>query len=331
MNVRICTWEYVTTFDGQPSESQVLKQFGEEFPQIDSSLVQLNLMVSFNSAEGRKLRFLVMVLDALAPRKAWSISRRLPSQIWMFGWADEYLRRRSANDECCSGSGLFWAVEKGVLYILVFLEGRLCHWSEESGYEESLDKINVLVEERLIRFRLFLKDDDLFSRCNFYPEIKMEAIRSRTLFKRASRDSFWKNVDLAEKGKKSRLRNVLAISLLGFVVLFSQKFFWGPREVSFEMVRDVPCVELSEPPLVESLEVREKTPVARFPKTACLVPPIRLRGIVAPRLFMAEMAENHKVQPFKLGDSLGVFMVSEIGRNHIELVCNDSTVTIYAE
>lgn len=357
MCVRICTWEYVTKFDGQPSEYQIVKQLAEDFPQLDLKRVFLNLMISFNSVEGRKYRFLVMVQDETIARKHVLSKRLLPPQIWMFGWADEYLRQSSVD----FGNGLFWKVENGTLFIQVFLEGRLCHWSEECGYEGpdeevtgSVEEVADLVERRLERFRTFLKEDDLFSRGECFPEIEIIGPCRKPLFKRAAKDSFWKFVDLRECEKcpvvvwnvarKFRGLVLLAVALLLAAVLWTQNLFSVEDLFTPTDMQDVPLVELSAPPLFEIVEEKKSVRVLARRKTACNLPQIRLRGIVAPQLFVAEIKGNQtaknqimekqtapETRTFKVGDSLGEFVVSEIRRSQVELTCRDSVVSISAK
>lgn len=142
---RLFTWEYTTTFDENPSAAELEKAFRQEFPQtverLGGFLTQVKAvpMISFNSAEGRKTRYLVMLPAAgISPNTDVQPNIRtlpnncnLPRQIWLFSLADR-LMKTAAGDN--SGNGLFYAVAEGTLYIFVFLEGRLCHWSEEVGY-----------------------------------------------------------------------------------------------------------------------------------------------------------------------------------------------------
>lgn len=350
MGVRICTWEYVTKFDGQPSECQIVKQFAEDFPQLDLKRVFLNLMTSFNSVEGRKYRFLVMARDETIARKHVLSKRLLPPQIWMFGWADDCLRCQSTG----LGNGVFWKVDQGKLFILVFLEGRLCHWSEECGYEGSVKEVADLVERRLERFRAFLKNDDLFSRGESFPEVEIVGPCRKPLFKRAAKDSFWKNVDLRnmEKGpvvvrnvaRKFRGLVLLAVASLLAAVLWTQNIFSVEGLFNPTDMQDVPLVELSAAPLFEIVEEKKSVRVSPRRKAACNLPQIRLRGIVAPQLFVAEIKENQtaknqimenqtapETRTFKVGDSLGEFVVSEIRRSQVELTCRDSVVSISAK
>ncbi|MCQ2092969.1 MAG: hypothetical protein MJY85_09845 [Fibrobacter sp.] len=336
MIVRICTWEYVTTFDGQPFESQIVKRFEQDFPQVDTKHVFLNPMVSFNSAEGRKIRFLVMIVDEFVVKKNMLSGALRPSQIWMFGWVDEYLRHNSTG----SGNGLFWKIEDSRLFILVFLEGRLCHWSEENGYDGSVDEIENLLEQRLSRFRIFLKKDDLFSRGGDFPEVEIEGAYRKSFFRRAARDSFWKQVDLRKQerrllpAQKNRFKANGAIVLaaaLFVTLLWAGKSFVPVEDESLSMrLQDAPLIELLAPPLYESTEEKAPVHAAVRRKNSCFLSPLRLRGIVAPRMFVAEM-ESSEMQTFKAGDSLGNFVVSEIQRTFVSLTCKDSVLLISVE
>lgn len=363
---RMCTWEMVTTFDGHPSEEQLLKQFHLDFPQIDVSKILVTLMTSQNSPEGRKLRYLVMMPECEVGEKyrgftrifSSCFSKRLvPRQAWLFGWADQHFP--DVNGNC-----LFWKIVDGVLYILVFFEGRLCHWSEEVGYglEEGVAQ-KVLVENRLERFRKFLNTDALFSRVEKFAEVGMDEDRldvrggvcERRLFKKAVKDSFWKNIDLRKVGKEFVLAEglphkmglygglllaVVSLVLVGFgmdVVLKIMMNF-GTDYVNEKMVDAIP-VELDVPELVEILEernvsFREEVPKPRKEisyeesRPTCILPEVHLKGIVGEKLFVAIVDIAEPAKTFFVGDSLGNFMVQEIERTQVQLVCGDSSAVI---
>lgn len=363
---RMCTWEMVTTFDGHPSEEQLLKQFRLDFPKVDVSKILATLMTSQNSPEGRKLRYLVMMPedDVGENRRGFMdnfpgcFSRRLvPRQAWLFGWADQHFP--DVNGNC-----LFWKIVDGVLYILVFFEGRLCHWSEEIGYGlEEEDAQRGMVENRLERFRKFLNTDALFSRVEKFAEVGMDEDRldvrggvcERRLFKKAVKDSFWKNIDLRKTGKEFVLAEglphkmglygglllaVVSLVLVGFgmdVVLKIMMNF-GTAYVNEKMVDAIP-VELDVPELVEILEernvsFREEVPKPRKEisyeesRPTCILPEVHLKGIVGEKLFVAIVDIAEPAKTFFVGDSLGNFMVQEIERTQVQLVCGDSSAVI---
>lgn len=374
---RMCTWEMVTTFDGHPSEEQLLKQFRLDFPQVDVSKILVTLMTSLNSPEGRKLRYLVMMPECdvgedncgFSRKFSGCFSRRLmPRQAWLFGWADR-------NFPDVNGNCLFWKIVDDILYILVFFEGRLCHWSEEVGYGSPLiNERMALVETRLERFRKFLKTDALYSRvenfaeimidedekngCNVVDHTKCDKGPEHRLFKNAAKDSFWKNIDLRKVGAGSLLIEeslhkiglwgglLLAVAILVLVGFGLERTLktamnYGMDGVMKKMEDAIP-VELSLPDLVEITE--ERGVVSRETKRsfrevqnveksetielACSLPEIRLKGIVGTILFMANVDGAVAAKPFSVGDSLESFMVQEIERTQVQLVCGDSTAVI---
>lgn len=335
VSVRMCTWEFVTTFDGHPTETQLQKQFQQDFPQEDVGKIQLNLMTSLNSAEGRRLRYLVIKPED-EPLQKRLMRRRIPWQSWLFGWADK-------NFPDADGNCLFWKVIEGTLFILVFFEGRLCHWSEEPGYgSPMINESMALVESRLERFRKFLENDVLFSRGEHFPEIMIDDSCEKSLFKRAAKDSFWKDVNLGNDGasfvlndrtfQRNWLGNVLMVAVLLLVMLGCHKVVdyvgtYGSEKIQSQWMNVLP-VELTMPALIESTELKVVEKHVAKRKPACDLPNVSLKGIVAPKLFLASVSESGGIDSFGVGDSLGTFVVREINRSQVLLACGDSSVVV---
>lgn len=225
VRTRMFTWEMVTDFEGEVSQESLESSFARDFPEMQCRPVFWK-MISFNAADGRRHRYLVAVPDAARESGERKLCRRefrglesrgraLPESIGLYALADKEIRSCD-----CGGNMRFAAVVDGVLYILVFMEGRLCHWSEEHGYGGSSA---ALVEERLERFDTFLKKDPLFSRAEsragrgadsfascFVPDA------SFALFPVAARDPFWKGLDLfafGSAGAKARFSPVRTLLL----------------------------------------------------------------------------------------------------------------------
>lgn len=161
---RMMTWEVTTAFDGTLTETELHKRFDEEFQDVlgEECRVFFWPLVSFNASDGRKHRYLVAMADEPLETYRKKFDCSLPRQIALYAIADKVLRGKlEGNAE--NGNLLLVALWKHRLYILVFMEGRLCHWSEEYGYGESLDGA---CRERIARFKEFLKVDELFAKVN---------------------------------------------------------------------------------------------------------------------------------------------------------------------
>lgn len=335
---RLCTWEVTTTFDENPSEQELAKKFSEEFPRTCERLKsaglegmhRLWLLTSFNSPEGRKLRYLLAVPEG-------GELQQLPRQIWLFAVADRTMRERG------DGNFLFWKIYEKTLVIMVFFEGRLCHWSEEVGYgSPCVSDCRNLVESRLERFRVFLKTDGLFSRAERFEEVEIKEDYDFNLFKKAAKDHFWK-----EPGTPWRLIGMRAVAILALVVFTAKMTFliYGRvtnRSEMESLIQDALPVELSLPEIVDVGEVKEESceeifngPRDEFhdvlrgfskrdaqKESSCVHPNFLVKGIVSTRLFMATV--DGRLRTFRKGDSLGSFAVSGILRDRILLNCGDS-------
>lgn len=208
---------------------------GEDCGELLSNRVFFWPLVSFNATDGRKHRFLVSVADEPLIDYRKKFDRCLPRQVALYAVADKILRGEWENceavchDDCnenrfetrlgsfaCAdnvfeyspivenGNLLLVALWNKVLYVLVFVNGRLCHWSEDFGYGDSFDeRCRVRVE----RFKSFLKSDDLFANTgaldvgfsNVFNEVYMccDCLADMDeLFRVGVRDPFWQHLDL---------------------------------------------------------------------------------------------------------------------------------------
>lgn len=185
-------------------------------------------LISFNATDGRKHRFLVSVANEPLACYRKKFDRCLPNQVALYAIADKILRGEwnyrcaaaegSFGESACDESGfenqsaissvaedgnlLLVALWNNVLYVLVFVKGRLCHWSEDYGYGDSFDE---RCRNRVERFKSFLKMDDLFANageasakssfgevyvcCNHLTDMD-------ELFWAGARDPFWRLLDL---------------------------------------------------------------------------------------------------------------------------------------
>ena len=336
---RIWTWECVTDFESIPSRENLLKWLREDFPDTLRERVPVyREMIGFNSSGGRRRRFLVALPEADLEGLRRRFDRVLPRMALLYGAADSLMR---TND----GYGnLRYAVLAGdTLYILVFFEGRLCHWTEEAAHDMAT------VAERLERFDGFLERDDLFSRAESWQKVfadfgEFSESQKKVFFKSAVRDSFWKDFDLdLFDGIKPRARFRLAASAVAVAAL-SLALVW--RGVGVE---DKVMLPSKEPPSLSPaprmVESGEPSPFAlrevrlpavrkenRTPDVVADAAPdcgmrFRVRGIVGGRIFQAEMEDGRR-EWLRAGDSLGNFQVESIGSANVSLACGGRTMEV---
>lgn len=338
VEARLLTWECTTTFDEIPEQKTLESLFEKEFPQTclrfqeSGGFYRIWHLVSFNSSEGRRSRFLVALVDGTLGKCG---GRVLPRQIYLMAMADKLIReadalgRASGND----GNYLCYGFCGNVLCIFVFFEGRLSHWSEEA----------VELEPALSRFRRFLQNDVLFSRADHFDEIRLQGEFGPDVlsaqFKRAARDSFWRRRDLLKIERDETNGLVWWPEMLRF---FGRKSFWlmavvvawlfWRGEESFLNIENPVPVELSLPPEWTMFdEPREKSSKIYSEKNVarpkCKLPEFFLKGVVAEKLAVVMFAsEAGESRALSVGDSLESFALHAVGREDVELVCGDSVV-----
>ena len=294
---RMMTWEVTTSFDGTLTETELRKRFDEDFRDVFNAgfadgecAVFFWPLVSFNASDGRKHRYLVAVAEEPLENYRKTFDRCLPKQIALYAIADKILRGEWDGENClkcdetCVGRGrecaelnndcaevadngnlLFVALWEHCVYILVFMEGRLCHWSEEYGYGESFDDA---CRERVARFKEFLKADELFAKMNDVGEFVVccenvgtveESLHVKDLFQVSARDPFWhcKDLDACDSMKPCERRRWIMSAVALFVCcacvfamcggslnLLYAKFF---DDEKFNLFIDAAPVELSQP------------------------------------------------------------------------------------
>lgn len=343
VEAKLLTWECMTTFDEIPVQAELENLFEKEFPRTCLRLHECGgffriwHLVSFNSAEGRRSRFLVALVESPLENSR----RALPRQIWLSAAADQMIRALPESDN--AGNYLCYAHAEGRLCVLVFFEGRLCHWSEDIvGPYAKLDLA-------LSRFRRFLESDALFSRAKHFEEINLlenvESDFSQALFKRASRDSFWRGCDLRKpEGNATKDFAAFAGAMLGrrtfwlvilALVLLLGKFWTLGEKLNRDSLlnlNDVVPPELSMPEIslleVAAEETSAEKPreisVPRERKQQCVLPELFLKGVVGETFAVVAVAgESREVST---GDSLGPFEVRAVGRDQIVLACGDSSI-----
>lgn len=347
VEAKLLTWECTTTFDEIPALETLESLFESEFPrtcrrlQESGGFYRIWHLVSFNSSEGRRSRFLV----ALVEQSFGNVRRRaLPEQIWLSAAADQMIRSLPESDN--AGNYLCYGYAGNTLCILVFFDGRLCHWSEESFAENcSRATLDARMEQAVSRFRRFLESDALFSRAKHFDEISLQEKLgpefSLSHFKVAARDAFWRGRDLRkpEENGGLALANVMNslqqkwfwLMFLAVLALLAPKFY---KYLNWNAVLNIPNpepIELSLPPeWEESLEVRDSgrgadvvaTHMLVRPKRKCSLPDFSLRGVVAEKLAMVSV--DGRSRTLKVGDSLESFAVHAVGREHVEFGCGDS-------
>ncbi len=340
---RMFTWEVVTAFESEPSLPDLQRKFGEEFPE-ESRIPSFWKLVSFNGSAGRSHRYLVAVPESgrLEPCRG----RYLPAQVGLFGECDDFLRK---ND--CNGNLRYATVAHGVLYILVFMEGRLCHWSEERGYAET-----GLVQERLERFDEFLKRDSLFSTIEksgvkkFFSVLDDDA--DFGAFKSACRDPFWRKLHLNLpksqtfcRHANSRWRGIksgvwVLLSLASFWALCTAFFAWNGESAFADEILlgapelDAPVVDFEHLDTLGMVvrKVSWNAPAVRNneKRDDCGRAEIRLQGIVEGKIARIVLADGQRAW-LRPGDSFSTFRVKSVGRDRVNLLCGTETRVVFME
>lgn len=374
---RLWTWEVSVPFDSELSAERLLELYKYDFPVANQKGEPLFLkMVAFNSDSGRKIRYLVVLAEPATANLKGSCDRILPESITLYGIADDVARGTDGKIcECVSSAGktdgagnaLFSFMCGSRLFILVFCGGRLCHWSEEVGYEEGFG--GKAYEGRMERFRKFLKQDEYFSqsgngkafceyRKNMEPWTELKPVN--VYFKRAARDPFWRKVNLnREKRLRPLTKKVLAVVTLAVASLAFA--LWENRDVFCEyavaenfMGQSSSVfpddIDLSPPVFAPSGEPRDtmlrlsafhqfsshgagaKMPAElqpADPENSPVAPEIKLRSIVEGVVFQGFV--EGALKWFRLGDSIGLFVVKSIGRDHVVLERNGRSVEVKHE
>ena len=373
---RMMTWEVTTSFDGILTETELRKRFDEDFREVFNAgfadgecAVFFWPLVSFNASDGRKHRYLVAVADESLENYRKTFDRCLPKQIALYAIADKILRGEWDGENClkcdetcaecggecvvfdnnCAENGnlLFVAFWGHCLYILVFMEGRLCHWSEEYGYGEVFDDA---CRERVARFKEFLKADELFAKMNGVGEFGEGSPKVDELFQVAVRDPFWHGKDLDEcdsmKPCEQRRWVMSSVALLVFCAcvfamcggslnLLCAKFFDDELRNSFV---DVAPVELSQP-AARDLEMlawaeghRDLLPAkwtlgraGLSSRGACDSSEFNLLGIVGGRVALVKTSAG-ETKTLSVGDSLSRYRVKRIGMNDVVMRCGRKEV-----
>lgn len=328
LDAEIFTWEYVSGFDVDLPVESARKFFNEDVSSCKNPCrEQLLPLISFNDSEGRRHRFLV--LRCRSTLNAGSLSRCLPQMICLFGYADNEMRRMD------SDGNVRWAfVDERKLYILVFFEGRLCHWQEEKIKEQE----NVQI--RLNRFDEFLKTDSLFGRVAEFSkkDIVWDKLQNADSIwiKTAARDPLWKNVNLAYVEPRKRIRGLRLVFLLVALTVFSGSInFIGDKKSEDVYLQDVPAPELDTrlPSFVDEKEFKAiRNNLQKASQTGCHLASFKLKAIVSNKIVKAVVGEGSE-RWLSIGDSIATtdnqfYRIAFIGRNSIRLVCNGNSVEV---
>lgn len=317
---RICTWELVTGFGQNLAEESLMEFFHRDFPEVEKT-PKFWKMVSFNSSEGRHHRYLVILAD----RKNQRGGRELPASLFLFACADEQMRSREGHENF-----RYAAIVDGVLYILVFYEGRLCHWSEERGYGGPQG--TPLALERLAKMDEFLHQDPLFSQASSFccgnlekPDVNFQAPADSWMlkFRKATRDPFWKGLHLEPRRPWKRF----ALSIILFFSMMTVGFLaWKNLDTGCGKPLG-PEAPMLTPPATEPIS-KKTGPKAlvkgRLPRNGtvapeCVKPALVIQGIIGSRLFSGEV-DGERVMK-RTGDSLGAYRVKSVLRERVVLEC----------
>lgn len=336
MECELWTWEWTSTYDGVPKLQELQESFEKDFPVTCERLRQTGKrywlwpLVSFNSAEGRRFRYLVGSTsekqDELKGR--WNLCG-VPQQAWIYGAADLLLRERS-----CNGCALFYVLDGGIFSSTIFYEGRLCFWLEESGYDGA--EGSAMVHRRLESLRNFIKWDSLFGRWKNFEVIEICDLGKQwkqKMLRRAARDPFWKGLNLCRSENPSfenQVKNKMLLTFLPAVlILFLLLYLNGKIGEKMPIPQDVVPPELASPPAVEPIDrvslkeneffgaggVREIPANRGAGLNRCDVSLVRVQGLVAGRLLISSGKTYLK------GDSLQGFVVEGIERDGARLSC----------
>ncbi len=351
-SAQLFTWEVVTGFEEELSEPDLLRKLREECPGLfDKEGTSSGFgrtfkfwnMISFNGAEGRRHRYLVAVRDGEIQESRWKYDRFLPPQISLFGTCDKIMRETDKFENF-----RYAALVNGTLFILVFMEGRLCHWSEESGYGND-DVQNVHdAERRLLRFDEFLKRDELFSRVEQFA-VSCDWIGNFCCFRAAAQDPFWKRLDLDEgKGLKPREKLRLGLGTFAAILVFGCAGVWhltGEIRDNPQMVlQDAPLLDPPLLPFPDNLEEREiaeliefqslqKVGVSKIIRSGkgdeCESLSVKVQGLVAEKIAQVILPDQSK-RWIRVGDSLDGFQVMSIGRDRVRFNCGGRDYDLFS-
>lgn len=374
VEARLWTWEVVTGFDGVLDSKTLRARFAEDFPAVAEACRNgkcaawpiFREMVSFNSTDGRKHRYLVMRTETDVVELRRRYDRFLPRVAEFYGCADKLMREEECADES-DGAGAECAVENesagncrfafladGTLYILVFFEGRLCHWTCEPECDAPA------VGERLARFDEFLRRDDLFSRAEAWCKRLVcidgaGAREHREWWRRARKDPFWKAVDLDEcSGLKPRAKRKIALLALA---VMSIAFACGTTFLDNGIAYTRPAPDLTPAPgyafgidgvdpyeteptkkideekphakniRINAVPVEQTTPSADA-VLQCATPVIKLYGVVEGRLVQASIDGGERAW-LRMGDSAGNYKVADIGKDNAVFACGETRVEVH--
>lgn len=350
------TWENFTKFDSFITPLELENSFKQEFPLTVARNCDICIwqMFSFNSSEGKCNRYLVAInceKNTECSKRKFR-KRKLPMQIFLYEIADKIMKSGEFNlsklQNYNNGNFLFYCVHESILYIIVFFEGRLCHWSEEFS-EKFLDGIlkdrcKNAVYERLQRFRKFLSADSLFCKGAPFCEIDistetLDAKKNLIAFKRTSKDSFWRKLDLqsdsiySKNTKKNaqfssnifyiKILVLCALAIFLMIVMRSNK----EADILCENCIDAKPVELSTYEFIaENTEiVKQKSFEKKSQKKDSLKVDFLLKGIVANKLAVVQEISNCNYsscnKTVAVDDSIANCIVKFIGKDFITIDC----------
>ncbi|WP_297943595.1 hypothetical protein [uncultured Fibrobacter sp.] len=342
------TWEVSVPFNDEPGEARLREEFAREFPESSGrGRPCFWKMVAFNGDSGRKVRYLVAVAAAPVDGMRRKFDRVLPEGIALYGMADRIIRSSDATH----GNALFSFLCGSRLVLLVLCEGRLCHWSEEEGYEDGFG--GRAYAERMERFRQFLARDEYLARGCPYSEFR-ERVDPATMqgeFRRAARDPFWRGLDLDNAPRVRPLARRAALAFLIVAVIsctlgsFAALFCNGPFAEGYDQNEPYDIALADPPALVPAAdEVRDTLYRARLHKISrfhrgphyksdfkakCAAPPLKLRSVVQGVLFQGDV--GGMLGWYRPGDSVGAFIVDSVGRDGVFLKCGGKRVVVSHE
>ena len=328
---RICTWELVTGFEESLAPENLLEYFRRDFPDVEGS-PKFWKMVSFNSPEGRRHRYLVILGSPGSSDgekgfgwHCWRGRRALPRSLFLYVRADAQMRSWESYENF-----RYAAIVNSTLYVLVFYEGRLCHWSEERGYDGAGGK--ELAVNRLARMDEFLRQDPLFSKAEKFRQGELEFLEVNfddpaavwaAQLRKAAKDPFWKGLHLEsrKRGRAAGLSLILFFLMMFAGILVRENLDAGGVAMpspEAPMLSTPATGPISKEPRIQKT-AKSSRPKAREAATECPRPSIAIQGIVGDRLFSGMFAGARVVK--RAGDSLESYRVKSVLRDRVVLEC----------
>lgn len=217
------TLELQTPFGEEPYQVMVLEHIQRELPlscERAQNRISFIPLISFNSSVGRTHRFLVAfaLKDFSADR--FLCDRVLPLGVIFCAYAEQQMLENEGFENLICGGFI-----ENNLFLLIFWEGKLMHWIQESAKQENFDW-----NKRLYRLKLFMQQDTLLSRLGDCPISIASDVEVSSFFEKTVHDPIWRfwdldpSLEMKERAWK-RLQRRFIYAFLILIVFFISIFF----------------------------------------------------------------------------------------------------------